>query len=114
MAKVRDEGEGRYLFYCPGCDHLHVFFVNSPHWHKDSAGWSFNGDLNNPTFNPSLLNTTGTYADPNWKGPDNEKDYTKPPYSTRCHLFVQNGVINYCGDCTHEYNGKQNVQMREI
>lgn len=68
--------------------------------------WDFNGDINNPTFTPSLLNRTGSFAEPTYIDPPDI-----PP--TRCHLFVTNGVINYCGDCTHEYNGKTGVQMRE-
>lgn len=92
MNKIKDQTEGRYSFYCPGCEHDHIYYVNSPHWYKDTEGWHFNGDLENPTFTPSLLNT--------WN-------------EGRCHLYVTNGVINYCNDCTHEYNGKQNVPMKQ-
>lgn len=95
MPKVKDEGDGMYSFYCPGCRHDHVYFVNSPHWEK-SKGWTFNGDFNNPTFSPSLLNRKG-------KG-----------LSERCHLYVQNGVINYANDSTHDYSGKKNVEMKDI
>lgn len=48
--------------------------------------WSFNGDVDNPTFNPSLLNR------------DNQGHV--------CHLFVRNGKIEYLGDCTHSLAGK--------
>lgn len=110
MAKIKDYGDGRYAFFCPGCGHEHVYYCKSPHY---KISWNFNGDFDKPTFTPSLLNRTGVHADPKWKGPDSEKDYSKPPYSTICHLFVTNGVINYCSDCTHEYNGKQSVAMKE-
>lgn len=115
MAKVKDEGEGMYSFYCPGCDFLHVYYVNSPHWKGGKGGWTFNGDMERPSFNPSLLNRTGIHADPNWDpGLEDGKDRTKPPYSTICHLYVTDGVINYCNDCTHHLNGKRGVEMRDI
>lgn len=113
MAKIKDYGEGRYGFYCPGCQHEHIYYVNSPHWTKDSQGWTFNGDFNNPTFSPSLLITWGRYADPNWQEPDDIAPGQPSSWSGQCHLFVQNGVINYCSDCTHEYNCRQGVAMKE-
>lgn len=114
MAKIKDNGEGMFSFFCPGCGWAHVYYVNSPHWRKggDSKGWQFNGDLNNPTFTPSLLNTWGKQADPNFIEPEGERP-DKTGWSGRCHLFVTNGVINYCGDSTHELSGKQNVPMKD-
>lgn len=93
-----------YSFYCPGCGHDHIYYTN-PIGFK--VTWSFNGDVNNPTFGPSLLNRWGTHA-PGFVPP-------APEYNEggTCHLFVQEGVINYCGDCSHEYNGKQRVPMKE-
>lgn len=42
----------RYLFHCPGCNGGHVFEVRTD---GGSPSWSFNGDLERPTFGPSLL-----------------------------------------------------------
>lgn len=112
MAKIRDEGEGRYSFYCPGCDHMHIYFVNSPHWHKDSQGWTFNGNFDKPSFTPSLLNTWGKNVNPKYEEP--EGPAPKNGWSGVCHLFVTDGVINYCGDCTHDHNGLNGVSMKEI
>lgn len=115
MAKVKDEGDGMYSFYCPGCEHNHVYYVNSPNWKGGGGGWTFNGDMNNPTFSPSLLNRWGKQADPNWQEPTDDAGNPLPGnWSGRCHLFVQNGVINYCGDCTHSYNGKAGVAMKDM
>jgi hypothetical protein len=110
-AKVKYQGEGMYSFFCPGCGHDHVYYTVPPH--SNGSSWQFNGDILSPSFTPSLLNRWGRYADPNWKGPDEEKDYSVPPYSGICHLFVTGGVINYCGDCSHKMSGMQNVPMRE-
>lgn len=109
MAKIKDYGEGRFAFNCPGCGNEHVYFVNSPHWTKDSQGWQFNGDMEKPTFTPSLLNTWGTFADPNWK-PDADAG---PNHSGRCHLFVTNGMIDYYSDSTHHLAG-QTIPLPEI
>lgn len=76
-----------WAFHCPGCGHLHVYHTEHPRGHT----WNFNGDLEKPTFTPSLLNTAPDHANPKQR---------------RCHLFVTNGNIVYCGDCTHDYAGK--------
>lgn len=108
MAKVKDLGNGNYSFFCPGCGHDHVYNTQNP----GRPNWSFNGDLNSPTFTPSLLNTWGKEADPNWEVPDEPGPGIG--WSGRCHLFVTNGRIDYCGDCTHPYNGRQGVEMKDI
>ena len=103
MPKVKDEGNGMFSFYCPGCGHNHVYFI-AGHGHR--LEWNFNGDVNNPTFSPSLLNRTGSYAEPTYIDPPEI-----PP--TICHLFVTEGKIIYCGDCTHHLSG-QTFQLPEI
>lgn len=94
-----------YSFYCPGCGHEHVYYT------AGQTRWQFNGDVNKPTFTPSLLNRWGKEADPNWQEPEGEPFSNS--WSGRCHLFVTNGVINYCNDCTHPLSGKQGVEMKE-
>lgn len=108
MPKIKDYKEGRFAFYCPGCKREHIYFVNSPHWGKDSKGWEFNGDFTTPTFSPSLLNRWGKYADPKFV-----EDPEFPKSSGQCHLFIRNGKIEYCGDCTHEFSGKV-IDMVEL
>jgi hypothetical protein len=67
-----------YMFHCPGCGRGHGYHV--PHW-------DFNGDLEKPTFTPSLLC---------------DKDNPKKI----CHLFVTDGKIIYQQDCHHQLAGK--------
>jgi len=69
----------RYHFMCPGCKEIHGCQV---------PGWTFNGDINKPTFNPSLLVTYG------------KED------KRRCHSFIKGGQIQFLNDCTHELAGK--------
>lgn len=77
---------GGYVFWCPGCKQSHVYYTEHP-----GGGWSFNGDLDRPTFNPSLLNT--------WEeGPE------KTP--RRCHLFLRDGQLEYCSDSLHSLAGQ--------
>lgn len=72
--------EHLYIFRCPGCEKNHPF---------DTKRWSFNDDLEKPTFKPSLL----VNADPHRKNPDRY---------IRCHSFVTDGKIQFLGDCSHD------------
>ena len=78
--KVEQLKDDYYIFWCPGCEGYHGY-------RTDPGMWKFNGDLERPTFTPSLLN----YA--------NEA-------SPRCHLFVTDGMIRYCSDSDHALAGK--------
>lgn len=72
-----DENE-RLHFWCPGCDN--VMTVCPKRWH-------WNGDTEKPTLSPSIKQTCGPF-------PDGHTDV--------CHCFVREGVIEFCGDCTHK------------
>ena len=107
---LRNVEDGSWAFWCPGCKCGHVFYVDkpSPIWCADCGGhwrvgqpenhlpfcknpatkmgpyhWTFNGDMERPTFAPSLL-----------------CGLKSPP---RCHLFVRDGMIQFLGDCAHEF-----------
>lgn len=77
-----DEGSGNPVFWCPGCEEVHVMYTET-----GAILWTFNGHLEKPTFTPSLLNT-------------------RPGTPYRCHVVVTNGVLDYCGDCSHALAGK--------
>lgn len=83
-----------WMFYCPGCKHSHPYHVGdlSVHW-PGRKGWTFNGDVNKPTFTPSLMCNQG-----------------RP---SQCHLYLTDGKIHYLGDCHHDLKGKV-VEMEEI
>lgn len=83
MAKVEQHGN-QYWFWCPGCKHSHAFTI---------PPWTFNGDLNSPTFTPSLM-CNGHDA------------------AIRCHSIVTAGKINFCVDSCHSLAG-QTVEMEE-
>lgn len=70
-----------WAIFCPACQMTHM--VNS--------SWTFNNDLEKPTFIPSLLVT-------------NE--------DIRCHSFVTNGKIEFLNDCKHDLAG-QTVELKQ-
>lgn len=86
--------DGRRLleFFCLGCRFYHAFTVERS---VEGSGplWTWNGSMDKPTFEPSLLVNGST-----------EK---------RCHLYVRNGRIEYLGDCWHELRG-QTVDMVDV
>lgn len=104
--------EGTWLFWCPGCQCAHSY---------DLIRWQFNGDLEKPTFTPSLLVRSGHYI-PDHKGDcwctynEKAKAEGREPADfscSLCHLFVEKGQIQYLNDCTHELRGKT-VPMEEL
>ena len=86
----KDEPLG-YAFYCPGCKWAHMFYISGP------TIWKFDGNLESPTFTPSLLNRAPNHAN---------------PAQRVCHLFLTAGKLHFCGDCTHSLAG-QTVDLPE-
>lgn len=81
-----DESIYGYIFWCLGCKGSHTFVTD----HTAKTHWSFNGDTENPHFNPSLAF---------WV------DWTKQELGYKCHLFLHNGRIQYLNDCKHDLAG---------
>lgn len=117
-AKLVTDGEGRFYgvrFNCPGCaldrglapgdfggavvlptDWTPPGYERSPH--MSTAVWGFSGDLDRPTFTPSVLTTSN-------HGPERRE--------LRCHSFVAGGRIQFLSDCTHSL-ADQTVDLPEI
>lgn len=71
-----------HLFWCPGCGYGH-------HLKTGPGGWTWNGDMVRPTAAPSLLvNKARSGGNP------------------RCHFFIRDGRLDYCGDSTHALAGQ--------
>ena len=97
LFEVTSEKYGKLLyFWCPGCGHCHSFEV---------PRWNFNGDFHAPTFSPSLRVFTRGWTD--------KESGEIIPERTVCHLFLEQGMIKYCGDSPHKLAG-QNVPMEPI
>lgn len=100
MAKIKEFKTEKgfkvgYEFHCPGCDLDHQVFTDEGYC---GHSWKFNGDVDKPTFNPSVR-----ISGFDWK---KKKDY-------ECHFFIKEGKIQFCGDCSHDMSGKT-VEMEEI
>jgi hypothetical protein len=80
-----------YLFDCPGCKLSHAPYIR-PHKSFNGSSWEFNGNMDKPTFEPSILAQIVP------------TDITKPPMV--CHSFVKDGMIQFLDDCTHQLAGQ--------
>lgn len=92
--KIRLVKGGGQIFWCPGCDSAHQ--VNT----SPKSNWTWNGDMDRPTFSPSILVTCEWHTED-----DTMKD-------DRCHSFVKDGQIQFLSDCTHAKAG-QTVDIPE-
>lgn len=77
------------MFVCPGCQGdegkgsgIHVLPVQ---YADGRPSWTWNGDLEKPTLEPSIMTRWGLDG------------------KNVCHSFLRNGVFEYLGDCTHKY-----------
>lgn len=99
-------GDERMTFFCPGCKCGHGVWV-TPNGTRPC--WTFNGDMNKPTFQPSILVQWESGEPP--VNEHNFEQWKKEPWQQTkkkniCHSFVTNGMIQFLGDCTHELAGK--------
>ena len=67
-----------------------------------SPRWSFNGDMENPTFGPSVLSRWNE-----WQGEG------VPAKTHVCHSFIRGGRIEFLSDSTHALAGNT-VDLPEI
>lgn len=95
--------EGGYLFWCAGCADVHAVTTTA----KSGANWSFDGNLDRPTFSPSIL-VRGLRRELDEKGKWTGKwrrDAAGKPIPYVCHSFVTAGRQQFLGDCTHNLAG---------
>ncbi len=106
-AILRSVEGGNFAFWCPGCGYSHQIAVGTPF--RNGASWSFNGDVEKPTFAPSLHCKSGHHADGT---PPGECWLCKKGSKACgvCHSFIIDGQIQFLGDCTHPLAG-QTVQI---
>ena len=110
-AKLRSVEGGKVAYWCPGCDSMHALGVGQ----GDGPRWSFDGDVDRPTFAPSVHVKTGHYVGNGKPGGcwcDYEDRLGKPSRVDRlcncsvCHSFVKAGRIEFLADCTHHLAGQ--------
>ena len=109
MQSSRGQGVG---FWCPGCKEMHRVDVGA-------GAWSWDGNVDTPTFSPSVLVTSGHYVAGQegkrcWCNYNAEHPDKPAPFTCgRCHSFVQAGQIQFLGDCTHALAG-QTVPLPDL
>jgi len=84
--------DGGYGHLCPGCSQVHFIAVEKEL--PNGAQWTFDGNIEAPTFGPSIKVTVPIGA-----RRQNERPLV-------CHYFLKAGQIEFCGDSTHELAGK--------
>ena len=96
MIRAAKAEVNRVHFWCPGCNNAHGI-------HTNPGGWSFNNDLKNPTFSPSVLVGGVQWPiDSEFHKPNHS---SKPGESIVCHSFVTDGHIQFLSDSTHALSG---------
>jgi hypothetical protein len=94
--------DGLYAHWCPGCEGLHYIPTDG----EGRPNWSFDGNVEIPTFNPSVKI--------NYNGPDaGQMSYGRRAPAACCHYFLHSGVLQFCGDSTHSLAGKS-VPLPEL
>jgi hypothetical protein len=110
-------GRSGFTYWCQGCETLHS--VVTAREDSQHPCWGFNGNMEKPTFTPSVLVTSGHYM----PGHDPAKGCycTKPPPDgedwgfkcERCHTFITDGQVQFLSDCTHALAG-QTLPLPEL
>ncbi len=103
-AKLRRAQNG-YIHWCPPCGETH----------RLPDGWTFDGNVDRPTFSPSFKHTgKQTVKDERgeWTG-EWVCGADGKALDWCCHYILTAGVLNYCGDCTHALAG-QSVPLPDL
>lgn len=85
--------DGNPAIFCPACGCYHYFPKKVK---PEIPGWTWNGDMDKPTFTPSMVVRVGPF-------PDSSK------YAGQirvCHSVVSDGKITYLHDCSHNMKGQ--------
>lgn len=98
----------RLMFRCPGCHMTHQIAIrNGPH-----PCWTWNGDVERPTFQPSVLVTGVQQLTDEEHAAFMRGEGLPEPRPLRCHSFVRDGRIQFLADCTHAL-ASQTVDLPE-
>jgi len=97
VSSVLRRATGGYMHWCPACEETHPL----------PDGWQFNNNLDLPSFSPSFKTEylKRVFVDGKWTG-EWAKDANGEMIRVVCHYILTDGVLNFCGDCTHSFAGK--------
>ena len=103
---LRDVTDNGLMFHCPGCNVKHLVRYGE----GDGPRWQWNGDVDKPTFSPSILIRYPRYVPP--ATPEHMDVGPQIKINIVCHSFIIDGCIQYLTDCTHTLAG-QTVPLPE-
>lgn len=89
-------GKRGLTYWCQGCEAYHQIWVEGGDINRN---WGWNGDVDRPTFTPSVLVTYPA-------NPDADEEFKEWRTERRCHTFITDGQVQFLGDCTHAMAGK--------
>ena len=104
--------DGKFIDVSPeDATHIEIYIPSGYHERRllpvqikgsraDTGNWTWNGDIEKPTLKPSILTQSGYF--------DGEKTI---PF--RCHTFVNDGMVKFLNDCTHDNRGKD-IELLDI
>jgi hypothetical protein len=103
MTDVMRRTGNRVIWWCPGCEDAHQVPVVE---YGEPSGWSLiSADMHAPTLIPSVLvHSPRRFANTDLQEPALTNEANIRP-AVDCHSFVRDGVIDFLGDCTHQYAG---------
>lgn len=111
-----------YSFKCPGCNCRHTIYTErSPELDpaRPLPTWGFNGNLESPTFTPSVFCKTvrGDLTEEQWARYDakmategTDAVLNDPEFKWWCHSFITDGRIQFLPDSSHHLAG-QTVEL---
>lgn len=85
-AKLR-RGPAQYFHWCPACEGMHPL----------PDGWTFNGNVDRPTFSPSFKQTFVRWSG----GVDQAGIGQGERQQVVCHYIITDGRIQFCSDSWH-------------
>lgn len=101
-SKLRSVEGGGFAYWCQGCEEMH----------QVTSGWTYNGNPEAPSFQPSVLVTSGHFLSNYEPGKPcwctyNERHPGRASFKCRrCHTFITDGQVQFLGDCSHELAGQ--------
>ena len=92
VSQILRRVHGGYSHWCPACEHMH----------RLPDGWTFNGDVNRPTFQPSFKHFGKRIMVENgrWIG-DWHRGADGQALDGTCHYIITEGTIQFCPDSWH-------------